>query len=100
MSDPDQVERLTLLGEELPVRVSEEDDLARQAVKLVREKLDSVGEGSGSPSDLQAALLSSLNLAGDLVRKRRKDRKQHLSEDTTDRVRNLTERIDELLARE
>jgi cell division protein ZapA (FtsZ GTPase activity inhibitor) len=100
MSDSNNVERLTILGEELPVRISEEDQLARQALNLVQDKLDTVEENADSPSNLQRALLSSLNLAGDLVRERRESKDQNLSGDTTNRIRKLSERIDDLLAQD
>jgi cell division protein ZapA (FtsZ GTPase activity inhibitor) len=100
MSDSNDVERLTILGEELPVRISEEDQLARKAMNLVKDKLDTVEENADSPSNLQRALLSSLNLAGDLVRERRESKDQNLSGETTNRIRNLSERIDDLLAQD
>jgi cell division protein ZapA (FtsZ GTPase activity inhibitor) len=98
MNNEQDVERITILGEELPVRVTDSDGVAREAVELVEDKLQSIQEGSNPPSNLQLALLSSLNLAGELVKKRREHEEDTLSPETSDRLRSLSARLENLLA--
>lgn len=100
MSDDQQVERITILGEEIPVRIADTDGVAREAVNLVEEKVQSIQEGSNSPSNLQVALLSSLNIAGEYIKQKRETQEQQLSESTADRLRSLSDRIENLLADE
>lgn len=98
MSDPSDVERLTILGEELPVRISDSDGVAHEALKLLEQKIESIREGSNPPSNLKLALLSSLNLAGELVKERKNPNEETLSEETTQRLNQLSDRLDKLLS--
>jgi len=100
MTNDRDVENIKILGEELPVRVTDSDDVAQKAVELVQEKIESIQESSNPPSNLQLALLSSLNLAGELVQTRRENEEDSLSEETVDRLRSLSTRLEELLTEE
>ncbi len=100
MNNDRDVERITILGEELPVRVTDSDGVAHEALDLVREKIESIQEGSDPPSNLQLALLSSLNLAGELVQTKRKNEEDSLSEESADRLRSLSARLEDLMAEE
>lgn len=100
MNNDRELERITILGEELPVRVTDSDGVAHEAVELVQKKIQSIQEGSDPPSNLQLALLSSLNLAGELVQTRRENEEDSLSEETADRLRSLSARLEELLVDE
>lgn len=97
MSDSDDVQKINLLGEELPVRVSDSDN-AREAYRMVKEKIDSIRDQSNSPSNLQLALLSSLNLAGELLEREEEAQENQLSGQLLDRIESLTNDIDEALA--
>lgn len=98
MSDSSEVERLTILGEELPVRISDTDGVAREALELVEEKIESIRQGSNPPSNLKLALLSSLNLAGELVKEKTNPQEDTLSEETAQRLNQLSDRLDKLLS--
>lgn len=97
MSNSDDVQKISLLGEELPVRVSDSDH-AREAYTMVKDKLDSIRERSNSPSNLQLALLCSLNIAGELLAKEEKVEETQLSDPLVDRIKSLTDEINESLS--
>lgn len=95
--DDNGIQRLNLLGEELPVRISESGVEAREAIELVERNIESLRENSSPPSNLQLALLCALNLAGELLELQRQSQQERLSNSTADQMRSLTERIENLL---
>lgn len=97
MSDNDDVQKINLLGEELPVRVADSEH-AREAYKMVQEKIDSIRDQSNSPTNLQLALLCSLNIAGELIQSREDTEDQRLPDQLRSRVVELTGEIEQTLS--
>ncbi|MFB6344530.1 MAG: cell division protein ZapA [bacterium] len=97
MTESEDVQKLSLLGEELPVKVSDSDN-AREAYSIVKEKLNSIRDQSNSPSNVQLALLCSLNLAGELLSTEKEAEKNQLSDSVIDRIKTLTDDINEVLS--
>lgn len=97
MTDSDDVQKLSLLGEEIPVRVSDSEE-AREAYSMVKDKIEAIREQSNSPSNLQLALLCSLNLAGELLTTEEEVQDNQLSDELQQRIESLTDDIDATLA--
>lgn len=96
MTNSEDVKKLSLLGEEIPVRVSDSDE-AREAYSIVKEKIESIREQSKSPSNLQLALLCSLNLAGELLNTEERIEENQLSDQLLSQIEELSREIEETL---
>lgn len=96
MTNGDDVQKLSLLGEEIPVRVSDSDE-AREAYTIVKDKIESIRQQSKSPSNLQLALLCSLNLAGELLNTEEQVEENQLSDDLLSELEDLSREINETL---
>lgn len=92
-----QHQTVTILGERLPVRTSEQNKDPQRAVSLLREQIDSVKEQAPEATRLQVALLSALNLAGRIVQLENKPEHTGLSPETLNEINELEDTIETLI---
>ncbi len=97
MSSPEQSrKKFSLLGTQLPIRAREEEELTEEAFRRVKEGVEALKKQSESASNLQIALLTALNLAGELIRREEESPPGNLSPETFDRIKKLKGEIDQL----
>lgn len=92
----DEVNHLRLMGETLPIKSQEDNDLLHEAHNLVQERLDSIGENRTISSSLKKALLCSMNLAGELIKLEKIPGKTGLQPETIERIEYLQDQIQKL----
>jgi cell division protein ZapA (FtsZ GTPase activity inhibitor) len=95
-----QRETVEIMGEVLPVKTTDKGDQLRRARALVEDKIESIQDHSPEASRLQAALLSSLNLAGQLVKMEDSPEEMSITDETIERLKQLESRIDHVLDEE
>lgn len=87
--------RVTILGDEYPIKGDVDDATTKQVVEYVNDRIDEVKTMSRAPDKVKIAVLSALNIAGELFeyRSQTDDAKQRL-EELEDRIERLTKKID------
>ncbi len=94
MNSPERSKKkFSLLGTQLPIRARENEDLTEEAFQRVKEGVKTLEERSENASNLQIALLTALNLAGELIRREESSPPGNLSKETFARIKNLTDKI-------
>lgn len=86
-----------IMGESIPVKTSEQGDGTHRAVALVEDKIETIQTRSPDANRLQVALLSCLNLAGQLVKMEDSTEFTGISEGTLERLEQLEDRVDQQL---
>ncbi len=89
-------ESIELLGVELPTRTSDDPELVEQSVKLVQEKIEAIEESASGASRMQIALLSALNLAGEVISRDRESTPPGISEKTIERLEAVHQQLKEV----
>jgi cell division protein ZapA len=93
-----QSTRVTILGDEYPVRGDVDDATTRRVVEYVNQKAEEIREKSATFDKLKVAILSALNIAGELFEYRtRNDSVMQQLETLEHRAEKLVARIDGVL---
>lgn len=93
MTDETDRQTVTILGERLPVKVTSEDSNTRKAITRLREQIKSIRDQAPEATRLQIALLSALNLAGNVIQAENEPKTTGLSDETLDRFSQLEEQM-------
>lgn len=87
--------RVTILGDEYPVRGDVDGETTRRVVDYVNQKIDEVRGKTTAYDKIKLAILSALNIAGELFeyRSRQESAQQQLDE-VEERAQQLVAKID------
>lgn len=96
-SNSDHRQTVKIMGELLPVKTRQNDKESSEAVALVREKIRSIQEQSSDANRLQVALLTCLNLAGQLTTSNDQKTETSLNKNTINRLEELEQRLNSIM---
>ncbi|MGM0380623.1 MAG: cell division protein ZapA [bacterium] len=94
MNSPDEAKKkFSLLGTEIPVKTRDHDDLTDQAFRRVKQGVKTLKKHSDNATKMQVALLTALNMAGELIRMEENTPPTKLSKDTFDRIKDINNQL-------
>lgn len=96
ISDKDQVAKVVIFGEEYTVRSSDDTEYVLNVAEYVDKKMREIAAKNNSMSPNKIAILTALNLAGELFDLKRKSG-EDLSE-VDSRAKNIIEMLDKKLS--
>lgn len=96
ISDKDQVAKVVIFGEEYTVRSSDDTEYVLNVAEYVDKKMREIAAKNNSMSPNKIAILTALNLAGELFDLKRKSG-EDLSE-VDSRAKNILEMLDKKLS--
>ncbi len=85
-----------LLGVDIPVKTGENPELIDRSLELVEEKIESIETKAPQASRLQVALLTALNLAGELTAAQIEDQPEGLSDELLNRFEQVQQKLNSL----
>lgn len=88
--------RFSLLNTTVPVKTTDDEELAEEAFQRVKENVQSIKERTNRASKKQIALLSALNLAGELIQQEENSTSFSLSDKTRNRMKKLKKEIEKV----
>lgn len=98
MSSPLDSVRVVIFGVEYSIKGDVDIETIRQVARYVNSKMTEIHENTASRDDLKIAVLSALNIAGELFELRNKqDQGAKKIGDVNDRLSMLNKKIDEAL---
>jgi len=96
ISDKDQVAKVVIFGEEYTVRSTDDTEYVLNVAEYVDKKMREIAAKNNSMSPNKIAILTALNLAGELFDLKRKSG-EDLSE-VDSRAKNILEMLDKKLS--
>jgi len=97
MTDEPERQTVTILGERLPVKITAEDTNTRRAITRLREQIESIRDRAPEATRLQTALLSALNLAGNVIQAEDEPETTGLSDEILDKFSELEDQMQSMM---
>jgi len=95
MVPPDEAKkRFSLLDTTIPVKTTDDDELAEEAFQRVKDNVQSIKKRTHKASKKQVALLTALNLAGKLIKLEDDSTSIDLSGKTFNRIKKIKNEIE------
>jgi cell division protein ZapA len=92
--------RVVIFGTEYSIKGDVDVETTRQVARYVNSKMAEIHENSASRDNVKIAVLSALNIAGELFDlKQKQENGAKTAGETIDRVEKLTKKIDDALKR-
>lgn len=100
MSSPMESVRVVIFGSEYSIKGDVDVETTRQIARYVNSKMAEIYENSASRDNVKIAVLSALNIAGELFELKRKQESGTTQlREMEDRVASITTKIDAVLQR-
>jgi cell division protein ZapA len=100
MSSSMESVRVVIFGTEYSIKADVDIETTRQVARFVNSKMAEIHENSASRDNVKIAVLSALNIAGELLDLRQKQKiGVKKADELTDRVAQIVKKIDDALQR-
>jgi cell division protein ZapA len=92
--------RVVIFGTEYSIKADVDVETTRQVARYVNSKMAEIHENSASRDNVKIAVLSALNIAGELFDlKQKQEHGAKKTGDISDRIAKITKKIDDALQR-